>query len=395
MKIAFFTLTPDAGMYNSLIELFKERGLEVTIITPTDKSRSSLSEKDGIRRLCFHIMPILNVGLIKKGIANLCFPFYCKKAVKKYLHKEKFDIILASTPTIAFYSGVSLLKKWNTKSFFYLILRDIYPDSTRFVGMHNIPVVWQLFRRMEKIIYKQADVIGCMSPANVDYILQRNSYLNKNRVVVLPNWEKNNKKAHYSEEIRKKYDLEGKFVLIYGGNMGIPQNLELLLKLAEEKKTYKDAVFLFVGKGTEKERLRSMAKDMELGNVRFLDFIPREDFDMLQASCNVGYITLHPNFPTPNIPSKYLGYYGAKLPILAAVDPVTDFGTYIIDSCKGGLWSFANDFKKLSSNFDTLYNNRELCKTMGENGYQYVLDFTPETTYSHLMEHYKRCTRNI
>ena len=58
--------------------------------------------------------------------------------------------------------------------------------------------------------------------------------------------------------MREKYNLEQKFVVIYGGNMGIPQGLEAVIKLAETKQKYSDVVFLFVGKGTEKKKLEDL-----------------------------------------------------------------------------------------------------------------------------------------
>lgn len=393
MKVAFFTLTPDSGMYGSFIDIMVAEGNEVTVITPSG-GKSKISVRNGSRRLEFKSMPLQNVGLIKKGIASLLFPYYCYAATKKFLKNEKFDIILVSTPPIGYNKPVKLLKKWNPAAFFYLILRDIYPDCTRFVGMHKILPAWALFRNMEKKMYKTADIIGCMSPANVEFILKRNDYLDEKKAVVLPNWEKANESAGYSEEIRKKYGLGDKFVVLYGGNIGIPQNLELLLKLAKEKSGLKDVLFILAGRGTHKEMLIKQAQDMGLDNVRFLDFIPRDEFDLLQASCNVGYISLHPDFPTPNIPSKYMGYYGVKLPILAVLDPVTDFGEYIIDSCNGGLWSLATDFEKLSRNFDIMYHDRKLCKRMGESGYKYIQEFTPEKTYTLILEQYRKCTGN-
>lgn len=78
--------------------------------------------------------------------------------------------------------------------------------------------------------------------------------------------------------------------------------------------------FLFVGQGTEVKNLKNLRESLQLNNVVFKDFIPREDYEKLVSSCNVGIVSLDPRFTVPNFPSKTVDYLKLGLPILAAID---------------------------------------------------------------------------
>ncbi len=387
MKIAFFTLSYKTELYGSLIQEFINNGHEVVVINPVYNEKSSFVNAGAIKVLNFKSLPMLNIGLIRKGIANLLFPYMCMRAIKKYLSNYEFDLILMTTPPLAFYQPVKYIKRMNKNALFYLILRDIHPEGAKFIGLDKIRPLFNYFRNIEINLYKMANYVGCMSPGNISFIAEKNRYLDSKKLRMLPNWERQIVYTEPSEEIRVKYNLEDKFIVLFGGNMGIPQNLGILLDLAEIKRNKKDVLFLLVGKGTEKEKLKKQAHDMNLDNVKFMDFIPRADYNELIKICNIGFISLHPNVPIPNIPSKTLSYFNAKLPVLAAVDPITDYGDYMLHEFNAGLSSLSSDFEGLSSNFDTLYNNPDLCKEMGENGYKCLqTHFSPELAYNEIIK---------
>lgn len=384
MKIAFFTISYRVEMYRSLILELSNNGHEVYVINPVFKEKSSFRNENGFKLLSFRSFKMLNVGLVRKGIANLLFPYLCILSLKRYIKKPDFDLIIMSTPPLAYYSPIRYLKRKNRKHNvkLYLILRDIHPEGARFVGLDKIKPLYNYFRKIEMNLYKMSDYIGCMSPGNITFIADRNKYIENKRIRLLPNWEKQIEFTQPAEDLVSKYGLNNKYVVLYGGNMGIPQNLEILLKLADEKKKYKDVLFLLIGEGTEKKKLKSRASEMGLNNVVFFNSIPRSEYNDLMKICSVGFISLHPEVPIPNIPSKTLSYFNAKLSILAAIDSVTDYGEYLLNSFNAGLFSNANDFEQLSQNFDKLYFNESLRKEMGENGYNSLqTHFSPYSAY--------------
>ncbi len=378
-------------MYNSLIHEFVRKGHDLTVVTPTYNGKNAFVIENGLKILYFKSLPMLNIGIIKKGIANLLFPYFCLQSVKRYLKNEVFDLILMTTPPLGFYQPIKYLKRKNPGCVFYLILRDIHPEGAKFIGLDKIKPAYSYFRKMEKNLYRLADFIGCMSPKNISFIAEKNPTIDIKKLRMLPNWEKTCKYEKADRNIKIKYQLDDKFIVLYGGNIGIPQNLGILLKLAERKKSLKDVIFLIIGNGTEKIKLMKQAQKMNLNNVRFMDFIARNDYNDLMKLCDIGFISLHPKVPIPNIPSKTLGYFKAKLPILAVTDPITDYGEFMLDKSQSGLWSLATDFEKLCANFDKLYYDSKLRKQMGENGYNYFLkNFTADKAYNEIITAYQQ-----
>lgn len=373
-------------MYNSLIMEFVRMGHEVVVITPIYHGKSKIVEEDGLRVLYFNSFPMINIDLIRKGIANIVFPFKCLFGIKQFIKSEIFDLILMTTPPLGFYKPINYLIKKNKNAIFYLILRDIHPEGAKFIGLDKIKPVYNFFRRIEKNLYKKANYIGCMSPRNISFIAERNGYINDIKLKMLPNW---GTIIHYEQpkkDIKFNYNLDGKFIVLYGGNMGIPQNLDILLRLAERKSFLSDVVFVLIGRGTEKNKLEKQAQSMNLRNIRFMEYIPHDDYFEIMKICDVGFISLHPNAPIPCIPSKTLSYFGAKLPILASIDPLTDYGEYMLENSNSGYWSLATDFEGLSANFDRLYYNADLRKSMGENGYNYLLNnFSTRKAYQEIV----------
>lgn len=385
MNILFLSIVPKSELYLSLADEFVKNGHTVTFLTPTETD-THFENFNGHLVLYFHAGKMLNVSILRKGINNILFPNYCMKAVKKYINPKDFQLILMSTPPLGYYSTIRYIKKGNPSIKFYLILRDIHPEGATHI-LKKVPGLYGYFRRQAAALYNMADVTGCMSPFNVKLI--QDNYLTDNRekVQLLPNWGRNEEYQEPSPEVKEKYGLTGKYVIIYGGNLGKPQNLPLFLKLAKDKKHLKDVLFLFIGQGTEKEHLREIVRNDNLTNVRIEDFIPQKDYKDVLRCASVGIITLSPVMFFANCPSKAVSYWQNKIPVLASLDKVTDFGTYFIDRSKSGLWSFATDYSKLSENFDKLYNDASLRKEMGENGYKFFNDnFTVDKAYREIMD---------
>ena len=375
------SIVPYGAMYLTLADEFRKQGHSVMFVTPTEED-TRFDELNGHRILYFHAGKMLNVSIPRKGISNLLFPMHALKAVKKHIVPEDYHLILMTTPPLGYLSAIRYIKKKNPVIKFCEILRDIHPEGSTHI-LKKIPGLYGYFRRQAATLYNLADGIGCMSPHSVKLI--RDGYLpnSEEKVFLLPNWGENIEYQAPSPIILKKYGLEGKFVIIYGGNMGKPQNLPLFLKLAKDKMELSDVLFLFIGEGTERERLREIVKNENITNVRIENHIPHKDYLDVLKCASVGIITLSPIMFFANCPSKAVSYWQNKIPVLASLDSVTDFGSYFLDRSKSGLWSLATDYDALSKNFDTLYSDPVLRSQMGENGYRYFKEnYTVEKTYN-------------
>lgn len=380
MKILFLLLDYSKdenhlGLYKELVYEFKDRGEEVYVATVSEKKygfETQLAKENGVNVLRIKTGNMFGVSFIEKGLTNLTLGSVFKKEINKYFNNIKFDLVIHHTPPITFTPVIDYLKiKYKTKS--YLILRDIFPQNAVDLGIIKNRILFNFFRKKEEKLYEKSDFIGCMSQGNIEYIEKHNLEVDKNKLHILRNWGKIKPILNIDKKsIREKYGFsENDFILVFGGNMGKPQGLEFLLKLAKEYKNKSDIKFLLIGKGNEKSKLQNIKKNDNLDNVIFLDFIPRVEYELLTGACDIGIVSLHSCFTIPNIPSKTVDYCKLSLPILAVVDKNTDYPKILENEAKCGLSSIYGDLEKYKKNLEKLYNDFDLRVELGKNGRQY------------------------
>jgi len=390
MNIIFLALTfPDvkktSNLYTDLAEEFYKNNHNFLVIAPSLDNKTELKLEGDVKVLRVKTGKLFNTNLIIKGISNIMLPYLYKKAIKAHFKRLDFDLIILPTPPIMLLGVVSWLKR-KTKSKVYLILRDIFPQNAvdlKLIKQNGL--LHKFFRKKEKKLYEKADFIGCMSNANIDYVIKHNINISKPKVHLLPNWEKIKSSLILDDKeerlVIEKYSLENKFVAIFGGNLGKPQQLENIIELAEKVTYLNDVLFIIIGNGTEKEKIRKLVKEKHLSNVAIYDTIPKKEFTSLLNLCQIGLISLHSAFTIPNIPSKCLSYYNFKKPILASIDRHTDLDK-ILSHTKSGLFAYADEPDTLKENFLKLYNDRELRHELGKNGYTYLKsNLTPNHIY--------------
>jgi glycosyltransferase involved in cell wall biosynthesis len=317
-------------------------------------------------------LPLFNTSFIRKGFANLLLPYQYKKAINGHFGNICFDLVITPTPPITFIETACYLKnKCNSKV--YLILRDIFPQNARDLGLIRNNFIFNYFRRQEKKLYKIADAIGCMSEKNIDYVKSHNPEVKINKLHLLENWSSVREVNETNIQIKSIPEFRNKFVLIFGGNFGVPQKIEFLIEVAERLKQKKEILFLLVGNGTEKSKIKNLILEKKVNNIKILNQLPREKYMELLKECDVGLVNLSDKFTIPNIPSRTLSYWSLKLPVLAAVDNNTDFGDLLRRS-NGGMWSITGNVDDYISNLLFLYSNPEKRKQMGKDGYRYLIN---------------------
>lgn len=396
-KVLFLALRfPKVGttstMYTDLVESFRDKGNEVYVVaSSTETGDEGLFDESGVHVVRTKTIAQHNVNIIQKGIANLVLPKRYISAINKYLKDIDFDIILLPTPPITLLSVVKYLKKKN-KTPVYLILRDIFPQNAVDIEiMSKKSYFYKYFRKLEIQLYNMSNSIGCMSPGNVDYVLEHNPYLDSKKVHILRNWQREHlySKSNRSE-IKKKYGLDNKFVVFFGGNISKPQKVENIVRFAKLYNETPNVVFFVIGKGTEKIKLERLIKKDQLTNFIMKSFVPREEYLDLIGAADVGLVSLDERFTIPNIPSKALSYFNAKVPIIALLDASTDFGDWVQDEIKAGYWAHATRPKELKVKLDQLIKDPHQREVMGINGYNYfVKNLNPEVAYQTIINSLK------
>jgi len=398
MNILFLTIgnvgdLSQRGIYTDLIRKFRDEGHSVSIVSPVErkfKQETHMQTIDGTNMLKVFTLNLRNTNVLEKGIGTLLIEYQFLNAIRKKFRNERFDLVLYSTPPITFTRVINFLKR-RDQAITYLLLKDIFPQNAVDIGMiKRNGLLHKYFRAKEKGLYRASDYIGCMSKANVDYVLEHNPELLPHKVEINPN-SLEGIKFNISESdkvaIRREYNLpEGVPLCIYGGNLGKPQGIDFLISVLQAYKDRQDIFFVVVGSGTEANKVKFWFASNSPKNSLMLDGLPKLQYDRLLSACHIGLIFLDKRFTIPNFPSRLLSYLELSMPIMAATDTATDIGT-IAESEKFGFWSKSGDLSTFKSKLELLVTDSDLRVEMGSNGYRYMLS-------NYLVEHsYQRIVR--
>jgi glycosyltransferase involved in cell wall biosynthesis len=236
---------------------------------------------------------------------------------KSPLASERWDGVVWYAPSI-FHGPLASALKNRSGCKGYLIIRDIFPEWAVDMGLMGRGLPYRFFDAVARYQYSVADVIGVQTPGNRTYFAASD-----HRVEVLQNWLANAPAAGCSISIGQTV-LAGRKIFVYAGNMGVAQGMGILLELAERLKQRSDIGFLFVGRGSDAQRLHAEAKERALDNLVFFDEIDPDEIPGLYVQCHVGLVALDPRHKTHNIPGKFLSYMQAGLPVLASISPGND-----------------------------------------------------------------------
>lgn len=398
MNVVFISISPmpnirEHSISLDLIREFAKNGHNMYVICSNEKKSNlptTLTEEEGCHVLRVRIGNNKNAGLIEKGLTTLMLPYQYVGAIKKYFSDVKFDLVLYPTPPITHLKTVKYIKKRdNAKT--YLLLKDIFPQNAVDIGMMTKTgmksIIYRYFRYVEKELYKVSDRIGCMSQANVDYILKHNPEINAQKVEICPNCIEVIDKRISQEDrefIRQKYKIPlDKKIFVYGGNLGKPQGIPFIIECLKMVKNVENAYFLIVGDGTEFKVLEKYYNEFNQKNFRLMKKLPKEDYDQLVAACDVGLIFLDHRFTIPNFPSRLLGYLQVGLPVLACTDSNTDIGNVIVDGEFG--WYCESDDVEIF--YNCIHSSLLLeCSDFGEKGFKYLQsNYTVQNAYRIIM----------
>ena len=398
MNILFLTLLDfdsidERSIYTDLLREFYKNGHSVYAISPVDRRKNQetkllKTEKASILKL--KIGNTQKTSIFEKGISTICIEPQFIAAIKKYFSDVKFDLIIYSTPPITFCNAIKFVKKRDGAKT-YLLLKDIFPQNAVDIGIMTKTglkgIIYKIFRNKEKRLYSVSDYIGCMSQANVDYVLNHNPEIDSSTVEVCPNSVEvfdMSVDKEMRKEIRSKYDIpQNKTVFVYGGNLGKPQGIDFMIECLKSQEKNNEVFFLIVGDGTEFGRIEAYVEGEKPSNVRLMKRLPKEDYDNMVGACDVGMIFLDHRFTIPNFPSRLLSYMQAKIPVLAVTDPNTDIGKEIVDG-RFGWWCESdnvNQFRHIITSID------DGIKEKGLNGWKILQDYyNVESTYYIIMK---------
>lgn len=370
-----------ASLYitDNIVHACADKGIEVDLYTPSptrnvpDGSVWEREERQMDGKLRIHRFHLYGEG--KNPMLRALRYFLGEFVLLHYCMWKKYDVAFVdSTPPI---QGLKMpLIKWLKRKPTIYNVQDIFPDSLVGTGLtHEGSLIWKIGRMVEKITYRYADKIIVISEDFKKNIMAKG--VPEDKIVVIYNWVDQNKVVDVPREENKLFDVYGldrsKFYITYNGNIGLTQNMDMLLDVAKElQEEYEDIHFVLVGNGAYLDEVKRKVADQQLENVHLLPFQPYEDISHVFSLGDASLVISKPGVGANSVPSKTWSIMSASRPVLANFDE-NELKT-IIENNHCGIFTKAGDKDAFKESILTLYNHRELCQEYGRNGRKFVLD---------------------
>ena len=256
-------------------------------------------------------------------------------------------------------------------------VQDVFPDSMVNSGMtHKGSFLWKIGRKIENYSYSHAKHIIVISDDFKNNLLEKK--VPEEKITVIPNWADLSGIRPVPREENKlisRFQLNPScFYITYSGNIGLSQNMDLLLEAAKIlEHEISELRFLIIGDGADKERVQARVADESIKNVIMLPFQPYEDIAHVFSLGDIGLIISKPGIGGSSVPSKTFNILAASCPILASFDKQSEL-CKLLEKNHCGMIAEADSLDQFLSGIRYLYGNPEIRMQLGQNGRQYVSD---------------------
>ncbi|MCL4517077.1 MAG: glycosyltransferase family 4 protein [Firmicutes bacterium] len=285
--------------------------------------------------------------------------------------RGRYDLLVTISPSM--FSGVSASIVSGLRRIpFIFDVQDIYPETAVQLGVLKNKTLIRMARWLERFIYQAAAKIVVISQGFRADITQQKG-ISADKVAVIPNWADTEIfRPMRGDGFKRAHGLQGKFVVMFAGNIGLAQRLRTVIEAARTLRKYTDIQFVLAGEGVEKERLVQLSGAYNLKNVTFLPGRPHVEMPALLAAADVCLVHLHKNpLGKITIPCKTYEYMAAGKPILMGA---SGEGKNLVEEAQCGLAFEPENPERLVEALLQLYENRGDLARLGENGRRYVAE---------------------
>lgn len=381
--VQYFSPEKASGLQlvEDLLEGFSAHGWKTDVFTPTptrgvtDEQRKEYARKrveikyDG--RLTIHRMHLYREGkgFVGRAIRYLLFSIEC--FWKAATVPADFIFTGSGPPTQGVVVG--LAKKVSGKKVIYN-LQDIFPDSLVTSGIcGENSFLMKIGHAMENFTYRNADHIITITDDMKANIMKKG--VPEDKISVVRNWIDTDKVKHISREDNLLFDelklpRDG-FYVVYAGNLGKVQGVDVILKTASLMKNNRDIKFVIFGNGSEEENLKKIVNDKHLDNVLMLPLQPIERASEVYSMADVSIISCTPGTGGSGMPSKIWTIMAAGVPIIASFDMPSEMER-TIEEAECGFCTRAGDENELTEKIIRVFGDSRLKKCLGQNARRYA-----------------------
>lgn len=356
--------TPCRGISKSVRKEYKKKRLEILnngLITVHRFSMYSEGHNPVMRALRYFLICIKQFNRA----------IFCAKDIDL--------IFMSSTPPINGLLG-ALIKKCKRIPFIYN-LQDIFPDSLVSTGLaKQNGILWKIGRIIENYTYRNADKIIVISQDFKKNIMKKG--VPEEKIEVIYNWVDANKVKPTCRKENPLYNELGldrdKFYVVYAGNLGKAQNIEIIIDSAKETRCNSKIIYLIFGRDNQIAFYKNQIDNLGLSNIKLFPLQPLNKISYVYGLGNISIVSCKKGFGSIGMPSKFVTIMSSGTAVLASFDSNTEL-QYIIDRYNVGLFTEADNKEAFKDAVIYLSENTQLCEDYGRNGRQFVLDnFTKE-----------------
>lgn len=377
----------------------RRRGHSVTVITgfpnyPYGKIYDGyklrwwqIEELDGVRVIRVPLYPDHSRSKIKRFLNYVSFGVFA--TVAGLILKSRDAMVVFHPPmTMGIPARVIAAVK---KSKFIYCISDLWPDLMIASGVVKGNFLIRSLYVLEKFVYAHADVLAPVSQSMLERLEEKG--VPSEKLVVLPDWADETLFRPVSPDLDfiSQYDLEGKFTIVFAGQLGIAQDLDTFidsLKLLEGQIAVSAVI---VGDGIEKERLMTKVDELSLKNVHFAGRLPQDRMSSIYAIADVLLVQLNASAQfSMSVPAKVYGYMATGQAVLGAVSGET---ANLIEEAKCGLVCPPGDPVGLANRIIDFVGMPEIDRAeMGERGRRFFLE---KYSFSNTLSKYERLLEDL
>jgi glycosyltransferase involved in cell wall biosynthesis len=291
-------------------------------------------------------------------------------------HPNRPILVLTNPPFLAVVCAYLRIMKIGTP-YIYLIF-DIYPDTAVHLGLlKEKGLLSKLWNKLNMFVFKNSSAIIVIGRCMKEVITGKMETLGfsvDGRLYNIHVWcddELIRSVLGKENPLRRKFNIQDKFVVGYFGNMGRFHDMETIMQASEILKENSDIVFLFVGEGHKKQWMINYARKKGLQNCRFHTYVERKDLGFLMSLADVGLVSLSEGQEGLSVPSKTFGLMAAGVPVIAVMSAISEIAR-VVQEENCGILVKPGRKKDLANAILRLYNNRNKLKTMGQKGLEAI-----------------------
>ncbi|MCD6010707.1 MAG: glycosyltransferase family 4 protein [Flavipsychrobacter sp.] len=302
--------------------------------------------------------------------------------------KGKFDVVIVTSPPLFVGASGYLISRLRRMPFVFEV-RDLWPESAIDTGVLTNKMVIKLAYWVEGFIYNRAKLVNVLTPAFYK-VLKDKKHIPESKLIQISNasdFSLSEKLLHdfNKEAFRKEHGLDGKFVITYVGAHGVANHLEQILDAGEALKDT-NVLFLLIGQGMEKDRLKKLAEERRITNVRFIDSVPKAEVFKYILASEMGASVLKrvDTFKTV-YSNKTFDYMSCKKPILMAIDGVS---RELVETADAGSYIEPENTDDYNRVIRSYLKEPARLKREGDSGYKYAKEnFDREVLAKKYIEH--------